>query len=367
MDKLLYITNSMKYQYGGAVINRRNYNLLHDIYRDDLFIYEFEYANHESRSEKLKNRLCGFYFGITRQYVQEVLKIVEQHDISIVFISNSLFSCFAVEIKKKFPDVVILSFFHNVEYIYAKEEYKAEKSIRHWVLSRLAYEYEKKMIKNVDHVIVLNNRDARELKRIYNRMADFILPTSFEDKFGNISTNEERKEACLRLLFVGSNFFANIHGIGWFVDLVMPYVRNAVLYIVGKGMESERTRLEKENVQVIGTVDSLDEWYGKADVIVSPIFLGSGMKTKTAESLMFGKPILGTREAFEGYDLEPSKVGALCNTAAEFIAEITNIQQSDNWIELHGKYAREIYETQYSYKISLDRFRTFMRKIRTGN
>ena len=44
MDKLLYITNSMKYKYGGAVLNRRNYNLLHDIYEDNLFVYEFAYV-----------------------------------------------------------------------------------------------------------------------------------------------------------------------------------------------------------------------------------------------------------------------------------------------------------------------------------
>ena len=41
-------------------------------------------------------------------------------------------------------------------------------------------------------------------------------------------------------------------------------------------------------------VDCLETWYEKADVVISPIFLGSGMKTKTAEALMYGKPILGT-------------------------------------------------------------------------
>ena len=91
--------------------------------------------------------------------------------------------------------------------------------------------------------------------------------------------------------------------------------------------------------------------------------LGSGMKSKTAEALMYGKPILGTKEAFEGYDTDPAKVGALCNTATEFIETIGKIQQDYDWIEQHGIYARKEYKTRYDYKISLNEFRSFMRKI----
>ena len=116
-------------------------------------------------------------------------------------------------------------------------------------------------------------------------------------------------------------------------------------------------------MQVVGTVDCLETWYEKADVVISPIFLGSGMKTKTAEALMYGKPILGTKEAFEGYDTDPAKVGALCNTATEFIETIGKIQQDYDWIEQHGIYARKEYKTRYDYKISLNEFRSFMRKI----
>ena len=361
MDRILYITNIMDNQCGGTVINRRNYSLLRDIYGSDLFIYEFEYVSYKSKIVKWKNCLYGFYFGITKQHVRDVLEIIKQEGINIIFISNSLFSCFAVGIKKRYPNVVILSFFHNVEYIYAREEYKASKSIKGWLLSYLIYGFEKKMIKSVDRVVALNNRDARELMRIYHRTVDFVLPTSFEDRCGNIEYN---RSAQLQLLFVGFNFFANVHGISWFVEQVMPYVKKVILYIVGKDMELERERLAGENVQVIGTVDSLDEWYKRADVVVSPIFWGSGMKTKTAEALMYGKPILGTKEAFEGYDLDFLKVGALCNTADEYIKKIMEIQKDDSWIEQHGKYARSIYETQYSYEISLDRLKSFMDGVR---
>ncbi len=39
------------------------------------------------------------------------------------------------------------------------------------------------------------------------------------------------------------------------------------------------------------------------DYIISPIFVGGGMKVKTCEALMYGKNIIGTSESFEGYDI----------------------------------------------------------------
>lgn len=66
--------------------------------------------------------------------------------------------------------------------------------------------------------------------------------------------------------------------------------------IVGHGVEEMRSRLERPGkVEVVGPVDGLDEWYLNARAVVAPIFDGSGMKTKIAEALMFGKRIVDDR------------------------------------------------------------------------
>lgn len=79
-------------------------------------------------------------------------------------------------------------------------------------------------------------------------------------------------------------------------------------------------------VQVHDFADDLSLFYDAADFVISPIFLGSGMKTKTGEALMHGKAVLGTTEAFEGYDIDCSKAGARCDTAEEFIRAIKHFQ-----------------------------------------
>ena len=86
--------------------------------------------------------------------------------------------------------------------------------------------------------------------------------------------------------------------------------------IVGKGMGRIRDNYYvPENVEIVGDAPDLLPYFEEADIMVLPIFKGSGMKVKTCESLMYGKNIIGTDEAFEGYALDYSKAGGKCNTA----------------------------------------------------
>ena len=50
------------------------------------------------------------------------------------------------------------------------------------------------------------------------------------------------------------------------------------------------------------------------------------MKTKVAEALMYGKRIIGTREAFSGYEFNAEEVGWLCNTKEEFVAALRRVE-----------------------------------------
>ena len=70
------------------------------------------------------------------------------------------------------------------------------------------------------------------------------------------------------------------------------------------------------------------------------------MKVKTCEALMYGRNILATSEAVEGYDIDMTKAGALCNTAKEFIEAIqrfSNIQ-----VSRFNEYSRQSFLDKYS-------------------
>ena len=97
---------------------------------------------------------------------------------------------------------------------------------------------------------------------------------------------------------------SNKKGIIWFAKNVAPFI-DIDIYVIGSGFEKIKKEVEiSKNVKVIGKVESLDEWYKEASFVIAPIFSGSGMKTKVAEALMYGKMVVGTKEAFSGYGEE---------------------------------------------------------------
>ena len=69
-------------------------------------------------------------------------------------------------------------------------------------------------------------------------------------------------------------------------------------------------------------LDDLGEYYRNCDVVIAPIFEGSGMKTKTTEALMWGKYIIGTNESFCGFAIDDSF--SLNNTLLPYIIKLLN-------------------------------------------
>lgn len=112
------------------------------------------------------------------------------------------------------------------------------------------------------------------------------------------------------------------------------------------------------DIPVFSNVPDLAPFFEEADFMVFPIFSGSGMKVKTCEALMYGKNILGTTETFEGYELDTSLCGRLCNTAKEYIEAINYF--AENSVPKYNTYSRSIFENNYSNSFALKAFRELL-------
>ena len=81
------------------------------------------------------------------------------------------------------------------------------------------------------------------------------------------------------------------------------------------------------------------------------------MKTETAEGMMCGSTILGTAESFIGYELDFGKIGALCETADEFVAAIGRFAENRPAVKFNC-YSRSQFLDKYESRGSLERFRS---------
>lgn len=372
MQKLLFLSVSelSGIRNGGQNGSYKNLKLLQNFYDVDIVSFakikenkirkiNKNYYELPFPSNKVKVLFNNFFFysgNLSFDNEKEILKLIKNNKYRVIFLDSSYFGRIIKKIKKIDPEIIILTFFHNIEYFYIEGIKKEKKGILNllWNIKLLSTIYnEKKAILDSDHIFLLNKRDKKQLENKYKIKRDInFLPVSFEDKGKNLIKNKKGSY----LLFVGALFYANYNGIKWFIDNVMSMLPNKRLVIVGKNFEKCRLNLEKENVEVIGTVENIEPYYLNASCIVAPIFQGAGMKVKIAEALMYGKTIYGTTEAFEGYEINYNKVGGVCNTDTEFIKKIL-----ENDAEVYNEYSRKVFLEKYSFESSKIKFKEFLK------
>lgn len=292
---------------------------------------------------------CNYYFGLTPWRLEKIVKKATHYD--VVFIDRSVFGIIAKKLKQRGYKGRVISFYHNVEKLYfaAKLDGKPWKGL----VARCASQNDRYAAEYSDATVTLNKRDERILDEEYGLKQNYIIPVTFDDRLDPFDEHSGVMTCDVpNCLFLGSYFPANVDGILWFVKEVMPRV-NVRLTIAGKGMSRLMSQLKAvadaktmERIKLLSDVENLAPLFIDADAVVLPIFKGSGMKVKTCESLMFGKHIYGTDEAFEGYDVDFDKVGGLCNTADEFAEKLDDLRKHPR-MRLN-EYSRQTYLTKYT-------------------
>lgn len=353
MSKLLFI----QYRPIGAIMNggdqctKRNYDMLCRVLgNENVDIYYIHQEVEHSPLWVYAKGMCympfGYFLGMTPRRLQSLVRLAEAYD--YVFIDRSVFGIVAKELKKNGYKGRIITHFHNVETLYFAAKISAGIPLRK-VLIHCADVNDEAACRYSDNIVVLNNRDVEALKERYTLPRVVEIPITLNDTFKAIDDKTDHLSVVRQqplCVFLGSYFQPNNEGILWFVHEVLPHV-NIRMQIVGKNMARlKQEHRELQDIEVISDAPDLTPYLIDADIMILPIFAGSGMKVKTCESLMYGKNIIGTVEAFEGYKLDYERVGGRCATAEEFRQAIRRIVEQ-SWPRFND-YSRQTYLAHYS-------------------
>jgi hypothetical protein len=342
---------------GGFQCTNRNYlSFCELIGKENVGVLQLEVeleVNQETNINRLTkwlNYLRGFGPGVTNSTIRRI--IASSNDKDLVFIDTSQFGVIAYYLKKAGYKGTIVSFFHNIEFNIKRQAVKIN-ILNFWRLI-LIYYNEKKAVKYSDKIVVLNKRDNAELQKRYKTKNNiYIIPISLSD---TLRLNEKQFKTTSNpptILFIGNKWYANIHGLDWFVKNVLDHV-DIKLQVVGTGMDVLKVKYIHPKIEFLGYVPDLSFVLLNADYVICPIFLGSGMKVKTCEALMYGKNIIGTKEAFEGYDIDYQKVGAMCNNKEEFVNTLNHYCSVKR--EKFNDYSRNCFVDNYSFQATLIKF-----------
>lgn len=320
-----------------------------------------------SKIEKIEAVLHGYPPYLNKNAVTRIIETIQEKDISVVYIDNSISGQLIKRIKERYKNITIIAFFHDIEIVKMRED--KDFSLFRKICLPVYYRNEQLTVYYSDKTIVLNERDKKLYEKEYKKLPAAIVPISIPEITNIPFEIKHYENEKLKILFVGVEYGPNLSGVRWLLNNVLSFITcDFEFNIVGYNMEKYRTEFEgySDKIHVIGTVESLREWYVNADLIVAPIFEGGGMKVKTAEALSYGKHFVGCTESLEGYwegipdNLRNHKIYK-CDDAKGFAGAINDIAKTEfyiNDIEIK-KWA----DLNYSYQANSKKYRAIFESL----
>jgi glycosyltransferase involved in cell wall biosynthesis len=150
------------------------------------------------------------------------------------------------------------------------------------------------------------------------------------------------------MMFVGADQPANREGLEWFLTQVWPIISNEVgdacLHIfgsIGKGLRHH----QQPRVVIRGVVEDLSLGYAQAGLVISPLLSGTnGIKTKVAEAIAHGRPVVTTSVGVDAGD--PGFFGEaveVCDDATGFASAVVRLITDSELIRSRQLAARRTY------------------------
>lgn len=361
--KVLHVSSEQPgYKSGGQLVVRESIEALNNIAEVDYLGPKIENMDVVKKinktffikeSSKLKNLLGILTLNFSSFYssFRNIKKSIDVKSYDYIYVEFTKWLFIFKYAKKNHVKTVVRV--HNIERDYSYNMYRLNKSLKKY-LYYLYYSYiESKIIKMSDSIIVLTKKDKDRILKNFNNIKEeniIIMPVCLDEKELELKNFDNNN---INILITGSLWYGpNYEGIIWFITNVWSKVREYCnLYIAGSKPTDKLKEIvmNDSKIKLFENPEEMKPIFNLADVYISPIFSGAGMKVKNAEAMSYGLPIVGSEHSFIGYE-EVTNIHDVVNTEEDFISAIEKFKYytSDDMRELRNKIFKSFNE-KYSY------------------
>ncbi len=181
------------------------------------------------------------------------------------------------------------------------------------------------------------------------------IPNGVDAEFFGATKRAPRAGAPV-LVFVGQmDYFANVDGVTWFAEEVMPRLRERIpgteFRIVGRAPTEEVKRLaERPGVTVTGAVDDVRTHLGEATLMVAPLRIARGIQNKVLEGMAARLAVIASPAAMEGIEGLPGRDAVVARTPEEWIDAVLALNTDASRRAAQEIAARELVVSKYAWE-----------------
>lgn len=180
---------------------------------------------------------------------------------------------------------------------------------------------EAKALQRCPNIFAIQEEEASYFNYLAPQSTIYTVYSHFDFHNQTLSNNKN-------ILYLASRMEFNVNGIQWFLDNVWHSLisrePNARLLVAGTVCEKIPSN-KYTNVELLGRVNSLDEFYKKGDIVINPVSQGTGLKIKTFEALSYGKTTIVHPHSTQGIFKKETAPLLIAKDPADWINYISDI------------------------------------------
>ena len=166
---------------------------------------------------------------------------------------------------------------------------------------------------------------------------------------------KKQKPTSPTVLFVGQfKWLPNRDATKFLVEEIWPKIKsqiiNAKLWIVGRNPPDDILNYRSDDIRVDGGVEDIRLAYGSASVLLAPIRNGRGTKYKILEAMATQTPIVGTKLAIEGINIQAGVHALVSQTAEDLASQTVKVLTSPAFGQKLATAAYQLVAREYNWQ-----------------
>lgn len=306
---------------------------------------------------------------ITTAFTNKLIGVLKKNSFDVIQLEGAYVIPY-IETIRKYSKAKISFRAHNIEHEiwarFASKQTNPVKKIYISVLSNRIRQFERKALNKYDLIIPITHRDNEIFRKLGNTRPSFVCPYAFD--FSENTVQNDQFVKINSLFFIGSlDWLPNQEALYWFISKVWTEVVKACpetyFHVAGRNApEDFLKRIAGNNIIYEGEVESAKEFMKDKQVLIAPLFSGSGMRVKIVEAMALGKTIISTTIGVEGIDVTNNTNILIADNIADFKAAVIKILNDTSFCLQIGKNAAKFVKIQLDNREVISRLVNFYKK-----
>lgn len=230
--------------------------------------------------------------------------------------------------------------------------------------------YQRALWPRFNRVVVFTARDAAVARQVAPVVSDRLRIVPFGIELP-VELNRGRENESEMVFVGGFSHYPNVDAALRLANEIMPLVRGQAqdvrLTLVGSEPPDSIKALAGHDIIVTGRVPSIEPYVERAAVVVAPVRLGGGMRSKIVQAMGYAKAVVTSTRGVEGLTIEGESPPLLvADSTEEFAARVSWLLRSPECRRELGAKARDYALRHFSAAAYAQRLEAVYREVVEG-